>query len=73
MYVFKMIETHDLFGGRTSYGILAKSYEGGVMQDAAIIPGFSYDKEFVLGLLERCERNQLSPLHLFDVVTDALS
>ena len=73
MYTFEIVETYDPFLMRMSYGILARKLEDGLMQEAALIPGISCDREFVLTLMERCERNQLSPIHLLDVVTDALS
>lgn len=72
IYLYKVVETHDLLLGRTSYGILSKRLEDGATRDVALIPGISYDKEFVLQLLERCKRNQLSPIHMLDIVMDAL-
>ena len=73
MYFYKIVEMRDLFLERTSYGILAKRTEKGVTEDFALIPGISCDREFVQHLVELCERNQLSPIHLLDVVMDALS
>lgn len=73
MYLYELMETYDLFGGRTSYGILAKRCEDGVIRETAFVPGISHNKGFVLNLMERCDRYQLSPIHLLDVVTDALS
>ena len=73
MYIFELIESHNPFLKRTTYGILAKKLEGGLMQEAAFIPGISCDKNFALKLLERCKCKQPSPIHLLDIVTDALS
>ena len=73
MYLFELVETYDPFLNRNTYGILEKCWEGGTVQEVAFIPGISCDKEFVLRLLERCARNQLSPIHMLDVVMDALS
>ena len=72
MYLYKLVETHDLFLGRTTYGILATRVEDGITQESALIPGISCDREFVSQLMNRCERNQLSPIHMLDVVTDAM-
>ena len=73
MYFYKIVEMHDPFLGRISYGILAKRTEEGVTKGCALIPGISCNREFVQHLVELCERNQLSPIHMLDVVTDALS
>lgn len=68
MYYFKVIETKDSFIRRTSYGIMAEDSEG----FAAVVPNISCDKAFVTRLAERCERGQLAPEQLLDVVMDAL-
>ena len=73
MYLFEIVEMQDLSLKRMSYGILVKNLDGGMIIEAAYIPGISCDKAFVMQLMERCERNHLDPVHLLDVVMDAIS
>ena len=73
MYTFELIESHDPFLKRTSYGILAKKLEGSMVQEAAFVPRVSSDKDVALKLLERCNRSQCNNIHLLDIMTDALS
>ncbi len=68
MYRYKVIEVQDGFLHCTAYGILTCDGNG----NAAIIPNISCDKAFVTRLAERCERGQLAPEQLLDVVMDAL-
>lgn len=68
MYYFKVIETKDSFILRTAYGIMAENGRG----SAAVVPNISCDKGFVTRLAERCERGQLGPEQLLDMVMDAL-
>lgn len=72
MYLFEIVEGYDPFLRKSTYGILEKCFEDGETHEAAFIPGISCDKEFVQQLLERCEENQVSPIHMQDVVMDAL-
>ena len=71
IYSYKIVETRDLLLRHTSYGILAERMEDGVTKDAALIPDISCDSAFVLQLVKRCERNQLDPSHMLDVVMAA--
>ena len=68
-----MIELHSPFGCRLSYGILAQVLENDMCTYAACIPDISRDKAFVDELAHRCNEGQLSPMHLLDVVLDAIS
>lgn len=68
MYRFKVIETWEPIIHRVSYGIMADDGKG----RAAVVPGISCDKDFVIRLAERCARGQLDPEQLLDVVMDAL-
>jgi len=56
-----------------SYGILAEVRKDGSCSYAAYIPDISCNKAFVDDLAQRCTNGQLSPMHLLDVVLDALS
>ena len=73
MYDFKVIELHSLGSRQPSYGIVASVLENDVCTYAACIPDISRDKAFVDALAQRCTDGQLSPMHLLDVVLDALS
>lgn len=55
-----------------SYGIMASTEENGTCTYTAYIPDISCNKDFVDTLAQRCARGQLSPVHLLDVVLDAL-
>ena len=72
LFTYRIVESYDPLLGRTSYGILAREEEDGAIREMAFVPRISGDRAFVQQILERCEQNQLSPLHLLDVVTDAL-
>lgn len=73
LYHFKVIELHSLDSRRPSYGIVASVLENDVCTYAACIPDISCNKAFVEELAHRCSEGQLSPMHLLDVVLDALS
>lgn len=72
LFTYRIVESYDPLLGRTSYGILAREEEDGAIREMAFVPRISGNRAFVQQILERCEKNQLSPLHLLDVVTDAL-
>ena len=72
LFTYRIVETYDPLLGRAAYGILAREEENGTVREMAFVPRISGDRAFVQQILERCEQNQLSPLHLLDVVTDAL-
>jgi len=57
-------------GAYRAYGILAVRVDQ--RRRAAYVPDVSTDRAFVSGLAERCADGQLSPIHLRDVVMDAL-
>ena len=73
MYYYKVIEIYDLAFRKPSYGIQAKVEENGICTYVALIPDISCEKDFVEALARRCTVGQLSPMHLLDVVLDALS
>ena len=72
LFCFKVTQLQNPFSGRMSYGILAKVVEDDNYSYAAYIPDISCDKSFVDSLALRCSRGQLDPIHLLDVVLDAL-
>ena len=45
----------------------------GVCTDVTLIPAVSCDRDFVDSLASVMTEGQLNPMHLFDVVLDALS
>lgn len=73
MYHFKVFELRGPISHRMTYGILAEAVEDGVCTYAACIPDISPDKAFVDALAQRCAKGQLNPIHLMDVVLDAIS
>lgn len=67
---FELMESHSLSGG-ISYGIVARDDVNGSLHWVCV-PDVSANKEFVLQLIDRCNRGQLSASHLLDVVLDSL-
>lgn len=72
LHRFQVIELYSPAFRQMSYGIMASTEEHGVCTYTACIPDISCNKDFVEGLAQRCTRGQLSPIHLLDVVLDAL-
>lgn len=72
MYQFRLVEQYDPLFHCWQYGILQEEGEGNSWDTVACIPAVSPDRQFVIDLIGQCARGQLSPVHLFDVVLDAL-
>ena len=72
LYQFKVTQLYSPTFRRMSYGIMASTEENGTCTYTAYIPDISCNKDFVDTLAQRCARGQLSPMHLLDVVLDAL-
>lgn len=72
MYQYKVIETNSSASHIPSYGIQAAEEKDGICTYAALIPDISCSRDFVEALAQQCTAGQLSPVHLLDVVLDAL-
>ena len=72
LYQFKVTRLYSLTFRRMSYGIVASTEMNGTYTYTAYIPDISCNKGFVEALAQQCTREQLSPIHLIDVVLDAL-
>ena len=59
-------------GRYQTFGICAYAKIEGGWREVIRLSDVSVDLAFVTALCERCNRGQLSPLHLRDVVEDAL-
>lgn len=59
-------------GNYQTFGILAFDQIGDEWREVARISDVSVDLQFVADLCARCNEGQLSPIHLRDVVEDAL-
>ena len=70
---FEVMELNSLGSRQLSYGVLASVLENGACTYLAYIPDISCNRAFVEELAHRCNEEQLSPMHLLDVVLDALS
>ena len=71
MYLYKLIMTEKLDTDISeqpfcTYGIATKSHECQSIEDVSV------DRDFVNSLVELCNKIELSPLHLFDVVDDSI-
>ena len=72
MYRFEVMELYSLRSRQPSYGILASVLEKDTCTYVAYIPNISCDRDFVVELAHRCTESQLSPMHLLDIVLDAM-
>ncbi len=59
-------------GSYTSYAICVEGLTPKGRINILTVPDVSCDKNFAYCLAEQCTRFHLSPLHLFDVILDAL-
>lgn len=59
----------DELGSYKSFGITGKNELG---EELVICPDVSPDRAFVEKLCERCNKFQLSPLHMLDVIEDSI-
>lgn len=75
MFRFRPIEqqlsTPEL-GEYRSYGIQAFITTPAGCEEAGLVSDVSCDPEFTACLADRCQRLQLDPVHLMDVILDAL-
>ena len=75
MYRYRTVELPCALaaaGRRLLYGLLAEQYVRGRWVTVAITADLSCDKTFVERLAQTCTRLQLNPIHLLDVLLDAL-
>ncbi len=75
MYRFQIIEMSlPLLNGHdpVSYGILAEQEISNGWIPVTVAANVSRNQEFVLKLAQKCTYLQLDPMHLADVVEDAL-
>ena len=54
------------------YGLAAEIFENGIWNTIAAVEDVSCDKRFLSVLAEKCTAGQLDPIHIFDVVLDAI-
>ena len=59
--------------GHICYGLLAENLINGSWQPAAFVSDVSCNEQFVLNLAAKCIAGQLDPIHIRDVVIDAIS
>ena len=74
MYFYQLIKEeffHEDIGRYTSFGIRVIYATYGVYCELMRISDISADKERVLSLADLCTKSQLSPIHIFDVVSDS--
>lgn len=55
-----------------SYGICVLQIKDGTAIPSDVVPDVSLDRDFVFTLAYWCTFKQLSPIHLLDVIMDAL-
>lgn len=58
---------------RTSCGIAAYTSDEGIVSQAAAVHDITSDRQALAGLVEKCNRLQLSLVHLNDIVEDFLA
>ena len=64
---------HDENGDRTGCGIAVVENRGGISTVIASVSDVSSDAELVEKLVQNCNRFELSPEHLRDVIDDFLA
>ena len=69
MINYKIFEETRSIEGREyiAYGIAAVGADGEII---CSVSDMTPSREMALGFAEKCERNRLSPIHLFDAVSD---
>jgi len=55
------------------YGLAAEKLENGAWNTVAIVKDVSPYEEFVSALAQKCTSGQLDPIHILDIVLDAIS
>lgn len=73
LFRYQAIEMDDKQDGHTSYGLLAERLEDDGWKSVAFVSDISCNREFVSNLAEKCSVGQLDPIHIYDVVIDAIS
>ncbi len=69
-YRYAVMCESDSLSGKKHYGIIAENGNGDV---AEVVHRVSTKREFVEGIVERCEHGSLSPRQLREVIEDLLS
>ena len=64
---------HEEIGAYRSFGICAYALTGGEWNEVARVCDVATDLALVVALCERCNRGKLAPIHLIDVIMDALN
>ena len=72
-YEYRVIETFCKECEIATYGISVWLRQSGESVEVCSVKDISPDKRAVLELAECCQRGQLSPMHLMDVIEDFLS
>ena len=73
MYVYLITEEefcHEDVGNYVAYGLKVIFATYGVYSEILRISDISTDKNSVIKLADLCNRNQASPVHIFDVIQD---
>ena len=73
MLRYKAVKTENRELKCTCYGLVAEKFENESWNTVGIIEDVSSSKEFVMSLARRCSSGQLDPIHMLDVVLDAIS
>lgn len=71
MIRYRLVKMRQPIAGYT-YGILGEENSENDWHTVAIVPDVSSNQAFVSQLADKCTKGQLSPIHLLDVIIDAL-
>lgn len=75
MYFYQVIKEefyHEDIGDYVTFGLKVVFATYGVYSEILKISDISTDKNSVVKLADLCNRNQVSPLHILDVIQDRL-
>jgi len=70
---YKTVEMFNIELNCICYGLVAEKFENENWIAVAVIKDISGDKKFVTDLAQNCSLGQLDPIHMLDVVLDAIS
>ena len=69
---YSAVEMENREFKRVCYSLVAEKFENKSWKTVAVVEDVSCSKKFVTALANRCTAGQLDPIHILDVVLDAI-
>lgn len=70
--IFVEVLKNEDSGAYTSYGIVVCSMENNQRKEVLRVSDVSTKKERIENLIDLCNKEQLEPVHIYDVIEDCL-